>query len=35
MVVMLFFEHGLWGLWQRKLGWELFPVRRRFKPPTP
>lgn len=34
MVVMLFFEHGLWGLWQRKIGWELFPVRRRFKPPA-
>lgn len=34
MLVMLFFERGLWGLWARHVGWELFPVRRRLVPPS-
>lgn len=34
MVIMLFFERGLWGLWTRYVGWELFPVRRRLGPPA-
>ncbi|MCZ2105078.1 MAG: branched-chain amino acid ABC transporter permease [Comamonadaceae bacterium] len=30
MVVMLFFDKGLWGLCTRYTRWELFPVRRRI-----
>lgn len=33
MLIMLFFERGLWGLWLRWVRWELFPVRRRLGPP--
>ncbi len=35
MVVMLFFDHGLWGLIARRTGWQLFPVRRRLGSPAP
>lgn len=33
MVVMLFFDKGLWGLVARRTGWRLFPVQRRLGAP--
>lgn len=31
MIVVLFFDRGLWGLVSARTGWQLFPVRRQFE----
>jgi len=34
MLVMLFFDKGLWGLVARRTGWQLFPLQRRMGLPA-
>lgn len=35
MLVVLFFDRGLWGLVARRTGWQLFPVRRHLEAADP